>query len=166
MAAFEIYELPVGYGTAAISPLPGIAGNYAADFSKLVKWSPEVVLSMTESHEMARVDADNLGSELAIAGIKWLHLPIGDFGTPDIETSRKWQLAETTCLEVLNGGGKVLAHCRGGCGRSGMAILRLMVASGEDSGVALERLRIVRACAVETDAQFEWVTQFIPKGSP
>ena len=156
MAAFEIFELPVGNGTAAISPLPGIAGNYAADFSKLLKWSPDVVLSMTESHEMARVGAEDLGSELAVARITWLHLPVGDFGTPDAETNRKWLLAEETCLEVLRRGGKVLAHCRGGCGRSGMAVLRLMNATGESGEAALRRLRETRPCAVETDAQYAW----------
>ena len=156
MAAFEIYELPVGNGTAAISPVPGIAGNYNSDFSKLVKWSPDVVLSMTESHEMARVGAEGLGSELAIAGAKWLHLPIGDFGVPDAQTNRDWLKAEKICTQILQEGGKVLAHCRGGCGRSGMAILRLMVASGENANVALDRLRDARPCAVETVAQLEW----------
>lgn len=156
MAAFEIFELPVGNGTAAISPLPGIAGNYAADFSKLLKWSPDVVLSMTKGHEMARVGAEGFGSELAVAGINWMHLPIDDYGVPNVETNREWLLAESTCIEVLHGGGKVLAHCRGGCGRSGMAVLRLMNATGESGEAALRRLRETRPCAVETDAQYAW----------
>jgi len=54
------------------------------------------------------------------------------------------------------GGGKVLVHCMGGCGRSGMAVLRLMVETGEPPHSALSRLRAARPCAVETDAQFDW----------
>lgn len=59
-------------------------------------------------------------------------------------------------LATLRNGGKVLAHCRGGCGRSGMAVLRLMVELGEAPDVALARLRDARPCAVETQAQLDW----------
>ena len=44
----------------------------------------------------------------------------------------------------------------GGCGRSGTAVLRLMVEAGEEASVALGRLRAVRPCAVETPEQFAW----------
>jgi hypothetical protein len=37
-----------------------------------------------------------------------------------------------------------------------MAILRLLVEMGEQPEEALQRLRAVRPCAVETDAQFDW----------
>ena len=50
----------------------------------------------------------------------------------------------------------MLVHCRGGCGRSGMAVLRLMVEAGEAPEEALARLRAVRPCAVETEAQMDW----------
>jgi hypothetical protein len=40
-----------------------------------------------------------------------------------------------------------------------MAVLRLMIEAGEEPGEALARLRAVRACAVETDAQLEWAEQ-------
>jgi protein-tyrosine phosphatase len=56
----------------------------------------------------------------------------------------------------LRSGGRVLVHCFGGCGRSGMAALRLMVAAGEGPESALHRLRASRACAVETEAQRLW----------
>jgi hypothetical protein len=40
-----------------------------------------------------------------------------------------------------------------------MAILRLMVESGEDPPAALARLRAVRPCAVETERQHCWATR-------
>ena len=61
-----------------------------------------------------------------------------------------------TLHRVLNDGGRVIVHCRGGCGRTGMAVLRLMVEAGEDGENALARLRTVRTCAVETIQQKEW----------
>jgi len=40
-----------------------------------------------------------------------------------------------------------------------MAALRLMVEAGEDANDALLRLRSIRPCAVETDAQMIWAQQ-------
>jgi hypothetical protein len=37
-----------------------------------------------------------------------------------------------------------------------MALMRLMVEAGEDAEPALQRLREVRACAVETEDQRAW----------
>ena len=59
-------------------------------------------------------------------------------------------MASNAALSALQGKGRVLIHCMGGCGRSGMAALRLMIEAGEAPGAALERLRAVRPCAVET----------------
>ena len=62
-------------------------------------------------------------------------------------------------LAVVAGGGRVLFHCLGGCGRSGMAVLRLLVEMGEAPEAALERLRRVRPCAVETGDQCDWAAR-------
>ncbi len=40
-----------------------------------------------------------------------------------------------------------------------MAVLRLMVEVGEAPEAALARLRAVRPCAVETEAQRDWAEQ-------
>ena len=40
-----------------------------------------------------------------------------------------------------------------------MAVLRLMIEAGEAPEVALPRLRAVRPCAVETEAQMTWATR-------
>jgi protein-tyrosine phosphatase len=67
-----------------------------------------------------------------------------------------WARASAAARAALAGGGRVLVHCRGGCGRSGMAVLRLMIETGEAPEAALARLRARRACAVETAAQLAW----------
>ena len=69
-----------------------------------------------------------------------------------------WPEVSALAAGILSSGGGVLAHCYGGCGRSGMAVLRLMVEAGEDAQAALIRLRAVRPCAVETEAQLAWAT--------
>ena len=67
-----------------------------------------------------------------------------------------WRALGANARRALAGGGRVLIHCRAGCGRSGMAALRLMIECGEAPDEALARLRAVRPCAVETGAQMAW----------
>ena len=158
MSDYPIFELPIGRGVGAISPIPGRSGAYMRDVSALLGWAPDLVISMIGLPEMERVGAESLGSDLLAADVAWRHVPVTDFGTPNANTMLIWLDVEAQALNILNDGGLVLAHCHGGRGRSGMAILRLMVALGEEPIEALSRLRTVRPCAVETDAQFTWAS--------
>jgi protein-tyrosine phosphatase len=157
-----IAALQVGGGTLAISPLPGRGGAYAADLADLLDFAPALVLSMTPLDEMAARGAGDLPQDLGHHGIGWLHLPVADFGAPSGATDAAWPAAAAQARAVLAAGGRVLAHCFGGCGRSGMAVLRLMVDCGEAAPAALARLRAVRPCAVETEAQFAWAAGQAP----
>ena len=114
---------------------------------------------MTTMSELADKNATNLSIHLSKLGIDWLHLPIQDFGTPRGKTSKLWPEAANLTHEILDRGGKVLAHCMSGQGRSGMAILRLMVERGIPPKIALKKIRKIRPMAVETDAQYHWASQ-------
>lgn len=151
---FAIHDLKAGGGVLGICPLPR-----RADMVEVLAWRPDMVLSMTEMAEMEALGAGPLGTELTAAGIAWHHLPIRDFGAPPDAVKAAWPEVSTQARSLLAQGGKVLAHCRGGCGRSGMVLLRLMVELGEAPEAALARLRVVRPCAVETKAQRLWAEQ-------
>lgn len=153
---YRIAELSVGSGYLGIAPMPGRGGAYRADLAAILRWGAGLVLTMTTREELERSGALELGDDLSVAGVEWRHLPIPDFGAPPAGTEAQWPEASARAHEVLAEGGRVLAHCYGGCGRSGMALLRLMVEAGEDADPALERLRGVRPCAVETEAQRAW----------
>jgi protein-tyrosine phosphatase len=138
--------------------LPGGGGGaaYKDDLAHMKDWQPALVLSMTAKAEMLAGGAGSLGADLQDLGTRWIHLPVPDFGVPDAATAADWSRASKAALAALRGRGRVLIHCRGGCGRSGMAALRLMVEAGEAPDAALARLRAVRPCAVETSAQMRW----------
>ncbi len=156
MIEFAIYRLPVSGGELALSPMPGRTRHYYTDWQHLLEWRPDLVLTMTTQAELDRKGAGTLGTDLANAGIGWLHLPVADFGVPG---GMDWSSIRDQVLAVLNRKGRVLVHCFGGCGRSGMMVLRLMIAAGEEPEAALMRLRGVRPCAVETDEQMDWARQ-------
>ncbi len=157
-AGFTIHDLAVGGGRLGLCRLPGRDASYDVDLSRILDWQPDLVLSMTTLPEMAGAGAAHLGEDLARNGIGWRHLPIVDFGAPGQGVEAVWPEVSALAAGILSSGGGVLAHCYGGCGRSGMAVLRLMVEAGEDAQAALIRLRAVRPCAVETEAQLAWAT--------
>lgn len=154
-----IAELEVGGGMLGIGPMPGRVGNYARDVAVVLAWEPRVALTMTTLEELAARGAEGLSGDLSDAGVEWLHLPVSDYGAPSGETLAAWPAASSRVREVLAAGGRVWVHCMGGCGRSGTAVLRLMVELGEEPSAALARLRAVRPCAVETPEQFAWAAE-------
>lgn len=159
MSGFIIFAFPVADGILALAPLPGRGGHYREDLAHLRDWQPALVISMATALEMAAHGASALGSDIQDMGTRWVQVPVPDMGIPGPEAEDAWHRASNSALSALQGGGRVLIHCLGGCGRSGMAALRLMVEAGEDSTAALVRLRAVRPCAVETDAQLCWARQ-------
>lgn len=156
MSGFSISVLAARQGSLGICPMPGRFGDYERDMAKLQAWQPDLVLTMTEQAELDQFAATGLPDALVTAGCKWVHLPIRDFGGPTGATLAAWPRASSQAREVLANKGRVLVHCKGGCGRSGMAIVRILVEMGEEPAKALERLRAVRPCAVETDEQMRW----------
>lgn len=157
--ALTINELPLRNGLIGISPMPGRDGRYAADLAAIRDWGPALVLSMVTAEELEAKGARHFGDDLNELGIGWAHLPVRDFAAPGEEIETHWFVAAERASEILDGGGRVLAHCMGGCGRSGTALLRLMVEAGEDPQAALARLRAVRPCAVEKPEQFAWAAR-------
>lgn len=154
-----LYALQVGGGTLAICQLPGRDGGYRGDLELIHDWRPGLVITLTTEVEMLSAGAAHLGADIQSIASRWVHLPVPDFGIPPPEVEARWPAVSLSARQALAGGGRVLIHCNGGCGRSGMAALRLMIETGEPAKAALAHLRHVRPCAVETDAQLVWATR-------
>ncbi len=152
----NLYTLPVGQGVLALSPIPGGQGDYVSDVQLIKAWAPAIVVSLVTEQELVAAGAAGLWQDLAGVGARWEHLPISDFGVPDDAFEEAWPDMSQDIKAALMEGARVLVHCRGGCGRSGMIALRVMIDLGESAEAALARLRSTRPCAVETDAQMNW----------
>ncbi|MFT7057540.1 MAG: protein-tyrosine phosphatase [Pseudorhodobacter sp.] len=158
MNCFSISDLPLAGGFLGLCPLPGANGDLPADITQIKAWGADLVLSLVESSELAALGASYLPDLLQAAGVKWRHFPIEDFGVPNSALQSEWSALASEISDHLARGGRIVIHCRGGCGRTGTVALRLMRAAGESLAPALLRLRSVRPCAVETAAQMEWAS--------
>lgn len=155
----EIHDVAAKPGVLGIGPMPGIRESVAEAAKALSEWGAGLVLSMSADGEMERNGVHGFEDHLALHDIHWRHMPIADFGAPKGKTAARWSEVSAEVHTILDAGGRVFVHCRAGCGRAGMTVLRLMVERGESPGGALKRLRAARPCAVETEAQFSWASE-------
>ncbi|MCE0507059.1 MULTISPECIES: protein-tyrosine phosphatase family protein [unclassified Roseivivax] len=161
-----IHALAVGSGILGIAPMPGASGDYAGDLEHLRHWRPALVLSLVTRLELYMAGAESFGADMQQRGTRWDQIEIEDGGAPDTAFDTRWVAVSGFARKALLGGGRVLVHCRAGCGRSGMAALRLMIEMGEAPDEALPRLRAVRPCAIETEAQMRWALAARPEPVP
>ena len=154
---FNISDLPVLSGRVGICPMPGRFSNYKTNFETIVDWCPILVITAARFSEMEEIGITAFPDDLRSKGIEWVHFPVLDYGVPDANQDG-WANISTKAHKILNASGRILCHCHGGCGRSGMILLRLMCETGEPAKGALERLRNVRSCAVETEDQRKWAS--------
>ena len=120
----------------------------------------EVLVSLMERIEYSYLKIPNLFQKAEELGMEILHLPIPDGGAPvDPEADRYVPLVEDV-VERLKKGQTVVAHCRGGQGRSGMFAASVLVALGHSAVKALELVRRTRKGAVETAEQEDRVHFF------
>ena len=151
---FDIYEINLkSGGTLALSRQPA----NPRDLHRVSQWRPDVIVTMTTQAEFPI--GVELPQEFRQITKDWKHLPIQDYGTPEPKDRSKFDSALLDLNQALSDGSRVLIHCMGGKGRSGMMVLRLMIMQGEAPDQALARLRKIRAGAVETEDQLLWATK-------
>ena len=148
-----IVEAPDG-GQLGLCPMPGHGSGLAADLDLIANAGVTLLLSMTILSERP----SDLEEQCLARGIEMFSLPISDWGAPSETTNARWPDAATRAHQVMDAGGSVLAHCMGGQGRSGMAVMRLLVERGLDPLDALARIRSIRPGAVETQEQQNWAS--------
>jgi len=153
---YEIFELPCLNGVICLTAYPGVSGDLGKDLQHLRDWQPDCVVTFLDVDESAVLNVPELPETLNAHPFVWMHIPTADYGVPSCDLQAKWDQTQAMLIDLLQGGGNVMFHCRGGCGRSGMGALRVMIAAGEAADAALTRLRKVRPCAVETQAQLDW----------
>ncbi len=158
----QIDELSVGAGGGVIGIClcPGKKNpewqwdrDLEKDLQVIVDWNASTVVSLVEAHELVFLCVPNLGERVKALGIEWLHLPIRDGGIPDTRFKSEWQTRGAELHRQLDEGGRILIHCRGGKGRSGLLAATILVERGCNASLAVEQVRAARSGAIETGCQ-------------
>jgi len=137
------------------------------DIAAISGWGAQAVVTLMPKAELESVKAGRLGEALRENNIRWFHLPIEDVDVPGRVWEEAWTLASPLLWRILNSGGRVLLHCRGGLGRAGTVAAMLLVEDGMMPPEAIRRVRTARPGAIETPAQEAYVRAHVtPRVAP
>lgn len=117
------------------------------------EYHTEVLVSLMEHTEYSDLQIPELFRRAKERGIEVFHLPIPDGGVPLEPEADDYVAMVETIVQRLEEGQTVVAHCRGGQGRSGLIAASVLVALGCSAVEALETVRKARKGAVETPEQ-------------
>lgn len=125
-------------------------------------WGAKAVICLMEDSELKQLGVQKLPTTVERQGMRWLHLPIRDVSVPSAAFERVWDSKAAELRELLSEGGRVLVHCKGGLGRSGIVAARLLVEFGMKPEAAIALVRKHRPGAIETSGQENYVRNLTP----
>ena len=132
------------------------------DLCVIRDWSAVAVVTLMEAHELTTYKVERLGALVQKFRMEWHHLPIRDADVPGEPFETQWTRSGPALREHLKQGRRILLHCRGGLGRTGMIAARLLVELGMPPADAIVAVRKARVGAIETDAQERHVLGVAP----
>lgn len=133
------------------------------DFIRKI-WRADVMVTLLEMHEfeMLGIEAMKDLSSERLRPMQWIHIEITDGGIPDWRFERHWLQVRAQLIAALANGERVLVHCRGGLGRTGLVVAQLLIETGMSSGEAIKSVRAARKGAIETEDQEDYVRKIKP----
>ena len=127
------------------------------DLCVIRDWGATTVVTLIEPHEFDLLKVGHLGEQVKEFGMRWIHLPIPDVDIPDQRFEQEWIVAGPEIHHRIQAGQKILIHCRGGLGRTGLVAGLILVERGYAPRQAILKVRSIRRGAIETAAQERYV---------
>ncbi|MBM4379743.1 MAG: isochorismatase family protein [Deltaproteobacteria bacterium] len=153
-------NVPAGAGLAVV-PCPGRKDwghMLEQDLRTLKSGGAQALVGIISGPELRWAGAHDLPERCAEVGLAYALHHVPDQGVPELEDARRW-VAEATAR--VRRGEKVVFHCLGGLGRSGMLAACTLAALGLTPAEAIRRVRAERGPrALETEAQQRFVEWF------
>lgn len=151
--AVDIHEVDSCPGAAVgMSCSPGrrrrnVRRDLVADVIHVQQSRFDVIFTLLEPREMRAMRISDLGATCAAHGLQWRHFAIRDKWVPR-STSDFVDCAVYPLVELLRDGKRVLVHCNGGKGRTGLlvacALHSLRTDPRQDVSVAVRAMRASR----------------------
>jgi protein-tyrosine phosphatase/truncated hemoglobin YjbI len=127
---------------------PGLLDSVEADLAFLRAEGVELIVTLTERQAIAPESAPQL---------RWLHFPIDDMRTP---TPRACLEVCSAIVSSIEGGARVLVHCKAGLGRTGMVAACVLVTMGRTAAEALGAVRRVNPGFVQSTQQERFIEHY------
>ena len=126
------------------------------DLEAIQAWGGSTIVTLMKQEELDAFKVPDLHERIP-DGMKHFNLPITDGGVPDNKWEKTWAEIGPKIRATLKEGSKIIVHCRGGLGRTGLVAARLLVEFGMDPDQAILAVRRARKGAIENAAQEQYV---------
>lgn len=141
---------------------PGLYGgrwerDLTQDLQALKAAGTTALITLLEPHEFPLLGVPDFREAVEAESLEWHWREIRDSGIPDERFESAWPALAARLHHLLANGHHVVVHCRGGLGRTGMAVARFMVEEGYAAEEATRLVRAARPGAIETWAQEQYV---------
>ncbi len=137
-------------GRLAVSPMPTI--NEIPELAEVF----DGVVVLIQPHEAVGM-IDQYLQTWTSSGVEVYYLPTPDFHPVDLLHLYK---VSRWIHEIIAGGGRVLVHCMGGVGRSGLVAAAYLVYTGKDLYHAVSRVTSLRPGALSIEGQRRMLEDF------
>jgi protein-tyrosine phosphatase len=146
-------------GRLAVMPRPRGDDWLEGELRSWRRSGVDVVVSLLPPDEIAELGLEAEEEFCRALGTDFLSYPVTDRGIPP-----SWEATAEVATKLaayLADGKNVAIHCRMGVGRAPLLALCLLVLSGVDAQMAIQRVSAARGRPVpETAEQLRWLTEF------
>ena len=148
-------------GGLLLTPCPGTKGvNAITSLRQLKAAGATVVLTALEHGDLPDQGIELLAEACKLLGMQWFHVPIEDDCAPTAEFESKWERANDAAQIALNNGEFVVAHCKGGSGRTGLLAARILLARGKPFEATIESIQAQRPGAFTRQLHIDYISQW------
>lgn len=161
-----------GMGRIGITFCPGKKQPIAAtgawdrqlsvDLDAIAAWGAVAMITLVEQDELAALQVSELGTEVEARHMDWLHLPLRDGDVPGPAFEESWARCGESVRRRIRSGFDIVVHCKGGLGRAGTVVAKLLVELGVPVEDAIARVRTARPGAIETAGELAYVKAQTP----
>lgn len=117
-----------------------------------------MLVTLMYDTEMEKYHAHSLSSACQAQGLIWVQLPMPDDAAPNQDFEQQWQQHRLDIIDVLNNKGTIAVHCKGGSGRTALAISLILRELGWSDDNIITAVQQIRPKALKHPVQLEYFT--------
>lgn len=121
--------MPIGDNPAALimMPCPGTQEtNIDQTLSQLKDQGVSAILTVLSEEEMSILAVETLPETCQQHDIKWFNLKVPNGYVPNETDLSEWKQYKDQLVDIVQQGGTVAAHCKGGTSRTGLGIAMIL----------------------------------------
>lgn len=144
-----------------LTPCPGTQGvDLSASIESLKLAGASLLLTLMFDEEMVKNNLQSLPALCKQQDIAWLQLPIIDDDVPNNTFESNWALYQERILTIIESGGSVVIHCKGGTGRTGLVAAMILYCYGYPIKKAIDCVQSIRHQALRNKEQLAYLYSF------